>query len=37
VLDFESRRMTLFDVSPERITLAADWSLDSRSALDTGR
>lgn len=37
VLDFEGRRMTLFDVSHAGIALAADWSFDSRSALDTGR
>lgn len=37
VIDFEARRMQLFDVAPDAVTLAADWRLDSRSALDTGR
>jgi predicted phosphodiesterase len=37
VLDFERRRMTLFDVSPSSVALAADWSFHSRSALDTSR
>lgn len=37
VLDFETRRMTLFDVRPGSIALAADWSFYARSALDTGR
>jgi predicted phosphodiesterase len=38
VLDFEARRMTLFDLTSDgEVSLAADWSFDSRSALDTGR
>jgi predicted phosphodiesterase len=37
VLDFEARRMTLFDVATSSVTLAAEWSFDARSALDTGR